>query len=131
MESRHHRGRYARGHRDARMPRHMRYRPRMRRASVTPVVTAAWLVAAVVLGALQAVAFRGSMNPDGIAYLDMGDAYVRGDWATAIRSHWSPLYAWLLGVWLRLVRPDAAAEFPLVHLVNLLIFVVAAAAFTL
>lgn len=104
---------------------------RMRRAGVAPVVTAAWLVAAVVLGALQAVAFRSSMNPDGIAYLDMGDAYVRGDWATAIRSHWSPLYARLLGVGLRLVRPDAAAEFPLVHLVNLLIFVLAAAAFAL
>ena len=94
-------------------------------------VDAAWLVAAVVLGALQAVAFRTSMNPDGIAYLDMGDAYVRGDWATAIRSHWSPLYAWLLGVTLRMVQPAPAAEFPLVHLVNLLIFVLAAGAFTL
>jgi hypothetical protein len=103
----------------------------MRRVGLSGSVGAAWLGAAVVLGALQAVAFRTSMNPDGIAYLDMGDAYLRGDWATAIRSHWSPLYAWLLGVALRLVQPAPAAEFPLVHLVNLLIFVLAAGAFAL
>jgi hypothetical protein len=69
------------------------------------------------------------MNPDGIAYLDMGDAYLRGDWSTALRSHWSPLYAWLLGAAMRLVKPAPNAEFPLVHLVNLVIYVLALAAF--
>src|SRR5262252_8050117 len=92
--------------------------------------TAAWLVFALVLGALQAVCFRTSMNPDGIAYLDMGDAYLRGDWPTAIRSHWSPLYAWLLGAAVRLVQPPPNVEFPLVHLVNVLIYCLALGAFT-
>jgi hypothetical protein len=91
---------------------------------------AAWLVLAVFLGSLQAVAFRYSMNPDGIAYLDMGDAYGRGDWATAIRSHWSPLYAWLLGAVLRIARPPPNLEFPLVHLVNLGVYCLALAGFT-
>lgn len=106
-------------------------RPRIRRAGPSSLLAPVWIVAALVLGTLQAVAFRTSMNPDGIAYLDMGDAYVRGDWATAIRSHWSPLYAWLLGVALRVVQPAPAAEFALVHLVNLLIFVLATGAFGL
>jgi len=92
--------------------------------------TAAWLALAVLLGSLQAFAFRYSMNPDGIAYLDMGDAYLRGDWATAIRSHWSPLYAWLLGAVLRLAQPSPDLEFPLVHLVNLGIYGLALGAFT-
>jgi hypothetical protein len=92
--------------------------------------TAAWLALAVLLGAGETFAFRYSMNPDGIAYLDMGDAYLRGDWETAIRSHWSPLYAWLLGAALRLAQPPPDLEFPLVHLVNLGIFVLAFGAFT-
>jgi hypothetical protein len=31
------------------------------------------------------------MNPaDGISYLDIGDAYWRGDWHMAINAFWSP-----------------------------------------
>ncbi len=92
--------------------------------------TGCWLVLAVLLGSLQAVYFRYSMNPDGIAYLDMGDAYLRGDWTTAIRSHWSPLYAWLLAAALRLAQPPAEIEFPVMHLVNLAIYGAALGAFS-
>jgi len=102
----------------------------MRSWTGTRHLTAAWLVLAGLLGSLQAVYFRTSMNPDGIAYLDMGDAYLRGDWATALRSHWSPLYAWILGAVLRLVQPSPSVEFPLVHLVNLFIYCLALGAFT-
>lgn len=70
------------------------------------------------------------MNPDGIAYLDMGDAYLRGDWSTAIRTHWSPLYAWVLAATSRLTRPPPALEFPEVHLVNFGVYCLALAAFT-
>src|SRR6266851_2069698 len=93
-------------------------------------MTAAWLALAVLLGSGETFAFRYSMNPDGIAYLDMGDAYLRGDWETAIRSHWSPLYAWLLGAVLRLAQPPPDLEFPLVHLVNFGIYGLALGAFT-
>ena len=37
----------------------------------------------LVLGLLQAWAGRHSMQSDGISYLDMGDAIVRGDWRMA------------------------------------------------
>jgi hypothetical protein len=92
--------------------------------------TGLWLAFAVLLGSLQAVYFRYSMNPDGIAYLDMGDAYFRGDWATAVRSHWSPLYAWLLAAVLHIVHPAPNLEFPLAHLVNLIIYCAALGTFT-
>lgn len=92
--------------------------------------TGLWLALAVLLGSLQAVYFRYSMNPDGIAYLDMGDAYFRGDWATALRTHWSPLYAWVVAAALHFVHPAPNLEFPLVHLVNLIIYCAALGTFT-
>ena len=44
----------------------------------------------LVLGLLQAWAGRHSMQSDGISYLDMGDAIVRGDWRMALNGYWSP-----------------------------------------
>src|SRR4051794_19321761 len=69
------------------------------------------------------------MSPDGVAYLDMGDAMFRGDWALAANGYWGPMYAFLLGSANRIVKPSPVWEFPLVHLVNFLIFLFALAAF--
>jgi hypothetical protein len=69
------------------------------------------------------------MGPDGISYLDMGDAYLRGDWHTAVNVYWSPLYSWLLGAALKILRPSAYWEFPVVHVVNSFIFLGALASF--
>jgi hypothetical protein len=92
--------------------------------------TAAWLLILGCLGLLQAAAARNSMNPDGIAYLDMGDAYLRADWSTAIRTHWSPLYAWIQAAALHLTRPPSELEFAEVHVVNFGVYCLALAAFT-
>jgi hypothetical protein len=32
------------------------------------------------------------------AIADIGDAYVRGDWHSAVNAYWSPLYSWFLGL---------------------------------
>ena len=64
-----------------------------------------------------------SMNADGISYLDIGDAYMRGDWEVAINSVWSPLYSWILGPVMAVFKPPMQWEFPLVHLVNFVIYV--------
>jgi hypothetical protein len=85
--------------------------------------------AAITLGAIDAWATRYNMNLDGISYLDMGDAYLRGDWNMAINAYWSPLYSWLLGVFLNVLKPSPRWEFPLVHLVNFVIYVAALASF--
>ncbi len=84
---------------------------------------------ALALGAAQAWATRFAMNPDGISYLDIGDAYWRGDWHNAINAYWSPLYSWILGFFLKVLKPSMYWEYPVVHLVNLLIYVAALASF--
>jgi hypothetical protein len=85
--------------------------------------------AAITLGAVDAWANRYHMNLDGISYLDMGDAYLRGDWNMAINAYWSPLYSWLLGITLKVLKPAPQWEFPVVHLVNFVIYLTALASF--
>ena len=75
------------------------------------------------LAAADAWATRFSMNPDGVSYLDMGDAIWRGDLHAAINGHWSPLYPCVAGLVLKVLRPSMYWEFPVVHLLNLVIFV--------
>jgi len=87
-----------------------------------------WLIA-LVLGAAQAWATRFTMNPDGVSYLDIGDAYWRLDWHNAINTYWSPLYSWILGFFLKLLKPSLYWEYPLTHLVNFLAYVFALACF--
>jgi hypothetical protein len=87
-----------------------------------------WFVA-IVLGFLQAWASRHSMGPDGISYLDMGDAIFRGDWNMAINAYWSPLYPFVLGLAAFLFKPSPYWEFTMVHLVNFAIYVFALGCF--
>jgi hypothetical protein len=93
-----------------------------------------WLIfafwfSAITLGALHAWADRYAMNSDGISYLDMGDAYLRGDWGMAINAYWSPLYSWLLGLAMFILKPSSFWEFPVVHLVNFIIYICALGCF--
>ncbi len=101
----------------------------MNSGSVTPAATRlarrlrilSWVVA-VALGLLQAWSGRYEISPDGISYLDMGDAYLRGDWQMAINGYWSPLYSWLLGAALLVLKPSPYWEFPVAHLVNFVVY---------
>jgi hypothetical protein len=52
---------------------------------------ACWGVALLV-GAVQAWGGRHLVNPDGISYLDMGDAFSRVGWSAMVNGYWSPLY---------------------------------------
>lgn len=90
--------------------------------------TLAWLVITA-MGAVSAWASQHAMNPDGIAYLDLADAFVRADWSAALNRLWSPLYPFLLAVTLRVVSPGPYAEFATVQLLNFAIFLVALASF--
>lgn len=88
-----------------------------------------WIVIALALGLIQAWRSRFFMTYDGISYLDMGDAYLRGDWHTAINGYWNPLYAWLQALACFVFHPSAYWEYPLVHLVDYVIFALTAFAF--
>jgi hypothetical protein len=63
------------------------------------------------------------MNPDGISYLDMASQAVRGGPAGLVNGYWSPLYPGLISVAVWIFRPTAEQEFPLLHMVNGVIFV--------
>ena len=86
---------------------------------------------ALLLGGLHAYAAMQSqsMNADGISYLDIGDAYFRGDWANAINVVWSPLYSWILGFVNVVLDPPMQWQFSVVHGVNFLLYVAALACF--
>jgi hypothetical protein len=88
------------------------------------------LIAVLLAGMHTWAAVRSqSMNADGISYLDIGDAYFRGDWANAINPVWSPMYSWFLGLTNFIVKPSMEWEFPTVHIINLLIFIFAMMSF--
>ena len=102
-------------------------------SSAVPPITArlarrlhilSWAVA-VGLGLLHAWNGRFEISPDGISYLDMGDAYLRGDWQMAVNGYWSPLYSWLLGGALMVIKPFPYWEFPVAHLVNFVVYLCA------
>ncbi len=83
---------------------------------------------AVALAAAQAWAGRWSISPDGVSYLDIADAYLRGDWHNAVSTYWSPLYSWLLCAGLAF-RPPPFWEFTVAKIVNIGVFLGVLAAF--
>ena len=88
-----------------------------------------WLVS-ILLGGLQAWDHRYSTSSsDTISYLDIGDAYFRGEWHLAINGNWSPLYSWLLGLTISILKPSPYWEFAAVKLTNFLIYLFALACF--
>ena len=89
---------------------------------------AAGLVLMLGAGHAAAAALQGSMNEDGIGYLDVGAAWLRGDWSNAISATWNPLYGLLLSP-ATLDAIPIGARLPLVHALNFVIFVGAFAAF--
>jgi hypothetical protein len=87
----------------------------------------AFRLLALSIGALHTlIAIRSqSMNEDGIGYLDLGEAWLAGDWDAAINITWSPLYAWIVGAAVELSDPSAWWEFPVVQMTNFLIYAAA------
>ena len=97
-------------------------------ALTSRVRTSAWGVL-ILAGGVEAVFSRCRVWADGISYLDMGDALVRGDWDMAINPYWSPLYPFLQGVALRLFKPSAYSEFAVLFFVNFLAYLFALGCF--
>jgi hypothetical protein len=89
-----------------------------------------WALAVIVAaGLVRDWVGRYSMDPDGICYLDLGDAFFHRTWFDAVNGYWSPLYAWLLGSAMFLTKPTRQWEFPIVHVVNFIVYLAALAGF--
>ena len=89
----------------------------------------ALLSLAVTLGLCRAWAGRHWINPDGISYLDLGDAYIHGTWTATVNGLWNPFYPCFMGLALKVLHPSMAQEFPVVHFLNFLIYLAALASF--
>ena len=87
-----------------------------------------WLTA-VGLGGIHAWSARHDMNPDGINYLDLSDAFLQGNWEAAVNGTWSPLYPLLLSIARFIARPSPYWEFAVAHALNFIIYLFALAAF--
>ncbi len=74
---------------------------------------------AVLFALLQAWAYRHSVYmEDAWSYLDIADNYLRGDFAAALSSYWSPLYSWLLALCFSLLHPPICEKFVVLKIVN-------------
>ena len=94
------------------------------------IVGGLFCLLALFAGAVDAWVGRYSMNADGISYLEVAEAYLKGDWNAAINGMWSPFYSWLLGLAVYLANPSPYWEFPFLRLVNFVIYSISLGCFT-
>ena len=94
-------------------------------------VAAIACIASFCLAVLHLWVNRDLFDPEGISYLDMADAYLRGDWQAALNSLWSPMYSWLLAFMILICNPPAQWEFTAVHALNLFVYLIALASFSI
>ena len=81
-----------------------------------------WWTICLTCAAILAWSGRHAMNPDGMSYLDLASAASASGPSHLLNGYWSPGYPAVLAVARWLSHPSADQEFPLVHLVNFIIF---------
>ena len=87
-----------------------------------------WVLGAV-LAFAQAWFSRFQVWDNTISYLDMGNYFFHGHYASIINGFWAPVCAFLLGLTMTLFRPSLYWEYPTVHLVMFLMFLFTMACF--
>jgi hypothetical protein len=105
-------------------------------SAIRTSLIAAFVVIVVGLGVLQARAWNGAPNADGISYLELAARYASGDLRALANGYWSPLYPALLGLAMRLsgapgtyLEDGLAPELHVALVVNLAVLAIATAAF--
>src|SRR5437867_1881491 len=81
-----------------------------------------WCVSFAIGAAYIWINRRNMISIDGISYLEIGEACLRGDWSQLVNGHWSPLYGLLLAAALRLFHLSPEYEIYVVQLVNVLLY---------
>lgn len=84
-----------------------------------------WCVICLACAGVLAWDNRHFMNPDGLSYLDLASEALRGGPAKLLNGYWSPGYPALISIALLIFHPHPSHEFPLIHLVNFVIFALA------
>jgi hypothetical protein len=89
------------------------------RADLSRIRRLFWTIGPV-LGLLQALALRNSIDHDAVAYLDMADRFLHGAHGALLNAYWSPLYPFLLAHAILFAAPYWQAT--ALHLVNFAIY---------
>ncbi len=82
-----------------------------------------WLGLAVIIGLLDSWGTRFSLNPDGVSYVEMARHAVRSGPAALINGYWSPGYPALLTPAFWILHTSWVTVIPVLHLVNVAIYV--------
>src|SRR5688500_9965534 len=61
-----------------------------------------FLALGIVLTLAISLAHWHTMSPDALSYLEVGEAWWRGDFSNAINGYWSPLYPILVAAFAKL-----------------------------
>ncbi len=88
-----------------------------------------WWTFNLVVAAVFTLASVHQMNPDGLSYLDMASEARNSGLSSLVNPHWSPGLPALLAAAMIILRPSPEFEFPVVHLVIFLTFLLALSAF--
>jgi dolichyl-phosphate-mannose-protein mannosyltransferase len=83
----------------------------------------------VVCWLLEALSYRHSVYPDGIAYLEIASACAKGNWRSLINGYWSPAYPALFSLVLSVFKPSVFWELIFLHCFNCLVLIGALASF--
>lgn len=84
-------------------------------------VSAVLFIFCLLLGFVQFWQSYFSMDTDFMAYSDIADAYLEGNWQYALNSSWPPLFSWLLTILITLAT-SPESEIVLCHLLQLVFF---------
>lgn len=82
----------------------------------------AWILL-IAFGLAEGWATRHVIFSDGISYIEIAEAYLRGDWAQAVNAYWSPLYSWLIALTLAILHANAYWQAATLHIVNFLAYI--------
>src|ERR1700751_4556612 len=87
-----------------------------------------WIIL-ISAGLVQAWYTRHQIFSDGVSYLEIARYYAAGNWQAALNSYWSPLYSWILALWMLVLHPSGYWETALLHLTNFVAYVACLVAF--
>ena len=83
-----------------------------------PILRSVCWTTTIVVAFVDTWAHRFWLNPDTTNYLDIAQAYLRGDWSNAVNALWSPFFSWLLALGIAILRPSVYWESTFVHSLN-------------
>ena len=110
------------------LPAHSDTAPKPEAKKIRYLKIICWIIL-IGAGLVQTWYFRHLIYSDGVSYLDIARYYATGNWKAALNSYWSPLYSWILALWMLVLRPSGYWSAGLAHLTNFVGYIACLIAF--